>query len=282
VSRSNDGVRRLGQAFVEHDLLTYASAISFQVFSAIVPFLMFAVALMGFLDLGGLWTDHLAPDLKPQVSDAAFTVIDDAVRTALESKQGFWLTAGFLLALWQISGAVRAIMGALNRLYRTGTRRSWIRRMLVSFALSLAVATCFLLALLVVVAGPLVFADAGGVARLGLFGLRYAVAAVLFLIAVALLVHYAPEQHQPLSAVGFGSALIIGAWIVMSGGFGFYLTEVASYGSVLGSLAALVVLIGYIYASALVFLGGVQIDALVREGARAAKHGSYAAGGAPA
>jgi uncharacterized BrkB/YihY/UPF0761 family membrane protein len=35
-------VRALADAYVKHDLLTYASAISFQVLSAIVPFLLFA------------------------------------------------------------------------------------------------------------------------------------------------------------------------------------------------------------------------------------------------
>jgi uncharacterized BrkB/YihY/UPF0761 family membrane protein len=103
-------VRRLLDSYAEHDLLTYASAISFQVFSAIVPFLLFGVGLLGFLSLEDVWRDELAPDLRPNVSEAAFAVIDDVVETALESQQLFWVSAGFLLALWQISGAVRAVM----------------------------------------------------------------------------------------------------------------------------------------------------------------------------
>src|SRR5829696_4397513 len=38
-------------AYVENDLLTYASAISFQILSAIVPFLLFGFGLLGFLHL---------------------------------------------------------------------------------------------------------------------------------------------------------------------------------------------------------------------------------------
>lgn len=263
----------LGPAFIEHDLLTYASAISFQVLSAIVPFLLFTVGLLGFLSLEEVWRNELAPDLKPNVSEAAFTVVDDVVRTALESKPVFWVTVGFVIALWQISGAVRAVMGALNTLYRVETRRSWTRRMLLSFALALAVAACFLLAVGVVVFAPLLYGDHRALVGAGLFLLRYAIAAGLFLLAVGLLVHYAPEQHQPIHWVSFGSILVIVGWIVMSAGFGFYLTDVASYGSVFGSLAVVVVLIGYLYAAALVFLGGVQIDALLRESLHEEEHG---------
>ena len=38
-------LRELVDAYAENDLLTYASAISFQILSAIVPFLLFGFAL---------------------------------------------------------------------------------------------------------------------------------------------------------------------------------------------------------------------------------------------
>jgi membrane protein len=258
-------VRALADAYVKHDLLTYASAISFQVLSAIVPFLLFAVGLLGFLSLEDIWREELAPDLKPSVSGAAFTVIDDIVEKALRAKQVFWVTAGFVIALWEISGAVRAVMGALNTIYRDETQRSWRRRMLVSFALGLAVGACFLAAFAVVVLSPLLYGSPGPVLEVVLFVARWSVAAGLLLLSVAVLLHYSPERHQPLHWVTRGALLIIGGWVAMSLAFGFYLREIASYGSIFGSLATAVVLIAYLYASAVIFLGGVQVDALARE-----------------
>ena len=89
-------------------------------------------------------------------------------------------------------------------------------------------------------------------------------AGALLLLAVALLLHFAPERWQPLHWVTFGSVLIMVGWLLMSLGFGFYLREIADYNSIFGGLATVVVLIAYLYASAVVFLGGVQVDALVR------------------
>ena len=50
-------------------------------------------------------------------------------------------------------------------------------------------------------------------------------------------------------------------------GFGAYLRGVADYGSIFGNLASLVILLTYLYLSAIVFLGGAQVDSLVRDDA---------------
>jgi uncharacterized BrkB/YihY/UPF0761 family membrane protein len=51
----------------------------------------------------------------------------------------------------------------------------------------------------------------------------------------------------------------------MSIGYGIYLREIASYGSVFGQLATFFVTAGYLYYSAVAFLGGLQVDAVIRD-----------------
>jgi membrane protein len=257
-------LRMFVDCFVEHDLLTYASAISFQLLSSLVPLLLFAFGVLGFLNLEDVWRAGLAPEIRPNVSPTAYAMMDQVVETALRSKQVFWVTAGFAIALWELSGAVRAVMGALNTIYRDPTERSWRRRMGVSTALALVVGACVLGAVAIVTVVPLLVGDVSPALSAALFLAEWAVSGLLLLVAVAAMLHYAPERHQPLHFVTFGSLLIMGGWLVMSAGFGIYLREIASYNSVFGSLATVVVLIAYLYASALVFLGGVQVDALRR------------------
>jgi membrane protein len=263
-ARTRAKLREFVDAYVEHDLLTYASAISFQVLSSIVPFVLFAVGLLGFFNLEGVWRDELAPQIKPTVSQPAYALIDDVVNNVLDARTAFWVTFGFVLALWELSGAIRGVMGAVNRVYRCPTRRSWGRRMLVSTALALVVGACLLGASAVVLIGPTVYGDVDPVLAVLLLVVRWGLAAGLVLLAVAVLLHFGPERDQPLEWVTFGAILIMAGWLVMSAGFGFYLRYVADYNSVFGGLASVVVLIGYLYAAALVFLGGVQVDALIR------------------
>jgi membrane protein len=257
-------LRELVDGFEENDLLTYASAISFQILSSLVPVLMFAFGLLGLLELESVWKDELAPDIEKAVSKPAFAFIDDAITKALGEHQFFWVTAGFLIALWQVSGGVRAVMGALNVVHGIDTQRSWTRRMLVSFALALVLEAAWGLAIAAVVLGPLLYGDVSGVAVPLMFLARWALAGALLLAAVAIVLHYSPEDDQPLGWVTYGALLIMLGWIVMSVGFGFYLREIADYNSIFGSLATVVVLVAYLYAASLVFLGGVQIDAMSR------------------
>jgi membrane protein len=261
-------VRRVASDLVRHfeelDLLTSASAISFQILTAIVPFLLFAFALLGFLSLDSVWQDHVAPHVKPNVSPAGYAVIQDTVNRVLGSHQFFWMTAGLVLAIWQVSGAVRAVMGALNRIYRCDTDRPWRRRMLVSTVLAVAVGAALLAAIAVVTLTPLLYHHPGQPTLALLFVLRWGMAGALMLIAVGLLLRYGPARRRPMHWVSFGTLLVIGSWILMSIGFGAYLRFVASYQSVFGNLATIVVLMGYIYLSSLVFLGGAQVDAIAR------------------
>jgi membrane protein len=257
-------VRGLLDGFEQNDLLTYASAIAFQVLTAIVPFLLFLLGLLGFLDLGDVWADDLAPDVKPRVSDATFALLDDTVRAVLEKRQLFWLTGGFLLALWQISGGVRAVMGALDGVYDTRRHRPALERYPLSFGLALAVAALVAASGSVARFVPLVVGDLPGFLEVAFFVARWLVALALLALAVGLLVHYAPGVRRPLPWVSFGTLLVIVGWVGMSVGFWIYLTRIADYDSIFGHLANLIVLMAYLYAAAVVFLAGAQIDAVVR------------------
>jgi membrane protein len=65
--------------------------------------------------------------------------------------------------------------------------------------------------------------------------------------------------------VSFGTVVVVVAWLGMSAGFGAYLRGVADYGSMFGNLATLIVLLEYLYLSAIVFLAGLAVDAITEE-----------------
>ena len=250
--------------FERNDLLTYASAIAFQILTAIVPFLLFLVGLLGFLSLDEVWANDLAPEIRPHVSRPVFAVIDDTANQVLDKRQGFWVTVGFLVALWQVSGAVRAVMGALDNVYGTRRHRPARERYTLSLGLAVAVGLLLVLAFSAVRFVPLAFDDAAGLLAAIEFLVRWLAAAGLLTLAVGLLVHYAPGVRRPLPWVSFGTGLVIVGWIGMSIGFGVYLSEIADYDSIFGQLATVIVLMAYFYAAAVVFVAGAQIDACVR------------------
>jgi len=256
-------IKELVGAFSEHKLLVWASALSFQIVTAIVPFLLFGFGLIGFLSLDGVWAD-IAKTIKPQMSHAAFTVVSSTAKKVLTQQQIFWVTFGFALALWSVSGGIRAIMGGLNEIYQLEDRRSWFERTSRSLLLALVVSVLVLAAISLAWLGPLIYGSVGQPLGAVFVLIRWLLAAFLLGLATALTVRLAPDGYQPAGWVTVGTAMIVGVWVVASILFGLYIRFVASYASIYGGLATIVVLFLYVYISAIVFFAGAQVDAIIR------------------
>jgi membrane protein len=260
-------IRDIAHGFKENDLLTYASAISFQVFFALIPIALLAFGLLGALGLTDWWSTDAAKTVKENVSGPVYQVIDHTVRKILSQRQLFWVTLGAGLAVWEVSGAMRATMQVLNRVYGTEEQRSFWRKLWESIVLSIAVTLLLLLAAAVVKVGPPVahslFGNGALVTALA-FLVSWGMAVGLLFAVVMLVVRFAPDTRRPVHWVTFGGLLVIAGWILMSLLYGFYITTIADYASIFGNLAVLMVTLSYIYLSAIVFLTGVQLDSLIR------------------
>jgi membrane protein len=250
--------KALLRSFAEHDLLTYASAISFQTFFALIPLTLTALGLLGVLHLQSVWSDDLATQLKPQVSGPVFQVLDDTVRRIFAARSLFWATLGAVLTVWEVSGAMRAVMTVLDRIYRIERERGWLERYRVSLALSALV-----IVLLLGAGGALIFGRE--VDGLAITVLRWPVAAAMLLAAVLAVVRWAPAEQREWHWATFGTGIVVVAWLGMSTGFSLYLRELADYGSIFGNLATLIITLEYLYLSAIVFLGGLAVDGLAQE-----------------
>jgi membrane protein len=276
--RAHELQHALLDGFKQHDLLTYSSAISFQILTAVVPFAMFALALAGLLHLDSVWRNHVAPEIHAHVSAAVFSVISSAVNKVFSGGQLLWLTFGGVVALWQVSGAVRAVMGAFDRIYGATTERPFLRRYLISFALAIATGACFILAALCLATAPFIAVHhPGAVWDVFAFLARWTLTMGFLSLAIGLLVHIAPATPQALPWVSLGTTIVTVWWMIVSIAFYFYLTTVASYGSVFGSLAAVIVVLAYLYTSTTAFLFGAQLDAIIRAQATGALSGINAA-----
>jgi membrane protein len=250
--------KALVRAFAEHDLLTYASAIAFQAFFALIPLTLTALGLLGALHLQSVWSDDLAPQLKPQVSGPVFQVIDGTVRRVFEARSLFWATLGAALTVWEVSGAMRAVMTVLDRIYRVRRERSWRERYGISIGLSALV-----IVLLLGAGGVMIFGHV--IDGLVTSVLRWPVAAALLLAALVAVVRWAPAAEREWHWVSFGTGIVVIAWLGMSSGFSLYLRELADYGSIFGNLATLIITLEYLYLTAIVFLGGLAIDGLAQQ-----------------
>ncbi len=250
----------------ENDLPTYASAICFQVLFALAPVLLAGLAILGFLDLTEVYDSELAPRIQAALPAAVYSFVNSSAHEVLRARSGFWLSLGAALALWYISGATRALMGAMEKIHAAEHRRRYWSRMGISLLLTLAVAFCFFLASLAIYFVPPLLSglDVGTGLRVVSEAARWLLALVLLQAVVWLFLRFGTARRLNAAWGSLSAVLIVVGWLAASFLFHLYVTRVASYDSLFGNLASIIIALAYLYTSSLVLLYGLQIDALVR------------------
>jgi len=255
--------------FAKHNLLTWASAISFQVLVALVPLSLLLLGILGALDERSVWQKQIRPGIEKRFAKQTFGAIDYAADKILTHATAGLLVLGVALTIWEISGSVRAAGGALNRIYDAEDERPLWVRFGRSFAIAIVIGCCLIGAILL-----LTLAKHTGGSIEALLGIgRWILAIVVLGVAVNVLIRFAPAEHRSEGWVSLGTAFIVLVWVAASLIFRWYVSSLASFRSAWGSFVAILILTGYLYTSAIVFLVGVQADELIRKDATRGEKG---------
>jgi len=269
VNRTRGAAELLRERFARHELLTYASAIAFQVLKSLVPLTLLGLALLGAVGRRDVWTNHIAPALKSRLDPAVFHAIDHAVQKIFASSSVGLIILSSLLTVWFVSGGVRAVMGAINRIYEANDERPlWVRWPL-SFGLAFCLVAGVVGAALLVEAVP----KQSGSLEILLFLVRWIGALAALVAATGVLVRLAPARHRPKRWASAGAVLVIATWLVTSFAFRWYVSTFANFKTAVGQLTVFIVLMAYAYASSIVLLVGIEIDELLREDASSRERG---------
>jgi membrane protein len=262
-------VGALATCFTENNLLTAASAIAFQRLVALVPLTFLALVLMGAFSVEEIWRDNVAPFVRERFTITSSVAVNRAVERMMAEYALFWIVIAVSLTLWQVSGSVRAAMGALNRIYGVEEERSFVHRFALSFALAAGVAACVLGALFAATLGGRVIP--GPVPTVLVSLATWGLALVLLWLVIAMMIRFGPVRGGEIGLVSVGSLLVIAGWLAATFAYGLYVRYVVDFESAFGIASAIFLLTGYLYYSSIIFLTGAQIDQLRRDGGRIAQ-----------
>ena len=253
-------LRRLGQS----DDLTFASSVAFYALLSLFPLL-----LLLFSFLGRVTTDpqdrtaliDLVLQYFPQRVDFITAQLDEVQRAGV----GLGI-AGSLVIVWTALGVFRAISSAVNHAWNVETRRSFLRHQASAFVMLLAAGVLMLAALLVAGLAEMVATswfgrlldEVPGLAPVTQVVLRYP-ATLLLIVVVALILFFVPNTTVRFGDIWLGAVLTGVLWRLALDGFSWYLGLGTL--SVLGSVAAIVVFLLWVYISAVILLYGVEFSA---------------------
>ncbi|MDR2318519.1 MULTISPECIES: YihY/virulence factor BrkB family protein [unclassified Pseudomonas] len=258
---------RTVKEFLDDEMSTYASALAYQALFSLFPFLLFLIALIGFLHLPDffswlrLQTELVLP---PQALEQVNPVIDQ-----LQQSKGGLLSVGIVIALWTASAGVRLMMSAMNAAYDVPEGRPVWKRIPLSIIYTVGLAGMLLVAAALMVLGPQVMEWIASQVGMQEFIvtlwtiLRWPAIIILLMVAVAVIYYVMPDVKQKFRFITPGSVLAVVVWIVASLGFAYYVKTFADYNAMYGSIGAIIVLLLYFYISAAVLLLGAEMNAVI-------------------
>lgn len=258
---------RTVKEFLDDEMSTYASALAYQMLFSLFPFLLFLIALIGFLHLPDFFSWlRLQSELvlPPQALEQVNPVIDQ-----LQQSKGGLLSVGIVIALWTASAGVRLMMSAMNAAYDVPEGRPVWKRFPLSIIYTVGIAGMLLAAAALMVLGPQVMewiASQVGLEEAVVVVwtiLRWPAIIILMMVAVALIYYVMPDVKQKFRFITPGSVLAVVVWIVASLGFAYYVKTFADYNAMYGSIGAIIVLLLYFYISAAVLLLGAEMNAVI-------------------
>jgi membrane protein len=267
--------RRVWKESNEDEIFDRAAGLSYYFIFALFPALLFLTALLGMLPFPDLMNRLMAYVEQALPGDAA-SMIHKTVGEIIAGSKGSLISIGALAALWAASGGVASMMTALSITYDVEDQRPWWKRRLIAIALTFALALLMLSAVVLLVFGGAVGRLLGNTIGLGDFAVKiwnvaqWPVAVFVVVGAIALVYYAAPAVEQrKWYWVTPGSLVATVAWLAMSLGLRFYVSNFGNYTATYGSIAGVILLLLWLYLSGLVLLLGAEVNAEIEHAAAA-------------
>jgi membrane protein len=268
-------VRRAAKSAMADNVTNLAAALAYYGFLAIPSLLLVAVGVFG-LVADPSAVQRVVDKLSSVVPAEATSLVEDSLDRMVRQQSGASIVIvviGSLFALWSLTGAMQTVQWALNMAYDREETRSFVKRRLVALAMLLALGVAFLLVFGLLVLGPALSRWIGDALGAGSFfdwvwwTAQWPLLIVGLLLAFAVVLYLGPNVEQRRwRVVSPGSVIAVVIWLLASGAFAFYVSSFGSYNKAWGSLAAVVILLTWLWLSALALLFGAELNAELQRG----------------
>jgi membrane protein len=257
---------RTAREVMADNCLHLGAQLAFYFFLALFPALLFLVALISFLPIGGL-LEAVTNALARVAPGDVIMIVQEQIVMIAQSDGGGILTFGMLGTIWSMSSGMDAIISTLNQAYDIQEARPWWKTKLTAIGLTLAMAVFVVLSLALILVGPILGERMASWFSLGpafVWTWRIVQLPLVFCLVtlgVALVYYYAPDAEQDWIWITPGSVLATVLWILVSLGFRFYVTNFTSYNATYGAIGGVIVLLLWFYVSSLAILVGAELNA---------------------
>lgn len=257
--------RHLYKKSFEEDVFSRAAAVAFYFSFAFFPLLLFLISLIGLVlgnasDLLAEFFLYLGKIMPP----SAFELAQATIAEVIVGSSPTTLTIGLAITLWSASAGLDNLRVALNGVYNLKESRARWKTLLLAPLITVCV--CLLISIAL---GSIFYSSrlaswiSPGTAPYLVAPLSWLIVVLAMLLAFFFLYSILPDHKERVWRwITPGSIVGVCLWLIVSIIFQIYLSFFDTYSGTYGSLGAMIILMLWLYLTALVILLGAIVNVI--------------------
>lgn len=250
------------------DIFSLASQLAYYLVLSFFPFLIFLITLIGFIKPN---PEQVLEGLNRIVPISVFELIQSTVNEIIHSQNAGLLGVSILLTIWTASSGFRAVIKGTNKAYNLNDKRSFIKRSFISYISTIVLAVTIIMTLILLVFGRIIgnylihILPLEGLMSLIWNVLRFGIVLVYLIFVFAAIYRYTPCKRVPWKNAIPGAVFSTFGWLVFSLAFSFYINNFGNFSRLYGGLAAVFILMIWIFLMSIIFILGVEINSVLEK-----------------
>jgi len=265
-------LKNVTKSTIKDDCLVMAGSMAFNLILTLFPFIIAITAIFG--TIGTEQTvNQIMVSVKSVAPSGALYVVEQTLRETLNTSSKGILTISFLIGIVFASNAMNVLRKLLNKAYGVPETRSiWKIRAITLWVIVLFILAMFVITNMIIMGRViLVFLDSHIGLPENLINtinfVRWPVTFLMLFIIGFIIYYFIPNisatfKNRLLSTFP-GTLFFTLVWLGMSRLFGLYVENFAQYNKVYGTFGAVIILLLWLYYTALVIIIGGEVNSEV-------------------
>lgn len=243
-----------------------AAAIAFNFFLAVFPALLFLSTLIPYIPIANFQTE-LMELLEQVIPSETFDSIEETLADIVMYPRSGLLSIGCITTIIIASNGVTAVIKAFNSSINATENRSFIMLRVSSLIMVGLITLLLATAIVLLIFGKtiLTFLMAkhiiyGMFSKILFYVTQWIVILMLCIISVSIIYYFAPAKRTHMGFISTGSVMATVLLLLISAGFGFYLSNFSNYNALYGSIGTLIAILVWFNLMATVLIWGFELN----------------------
>jgi len=257
-------IKTMYYRLLDDDVLALGAQMAYYLILSFFPFLIFLMALIANSPIS---SQQVLGGLLGILPKEAYILVRNTVVEIVDTKAGGLAPVSGILALWFASNGIGSIITGLNKAYDEKERRPFWLVKLISLIFTLLLSIVIIFSFILLVFGGVIKRQILDGMVLDSFyqslwntGRYIFISSVIFLVFI-ILYRFTPSRRMRWREVIPGAIFATIGWLATSLGFAYYVDNFTNYSRFYGSIGGVVVLLIWLYYSAVIVLLGGELNA---------------------